>query len=882
MGSIGFYMKDSGFEDITVESGVCKRGTVNKIISGKDYYLMLRCHSIMSEAMIGLLWKAFEDWVDSDELDGIGLNSSLHDLAVALDNDDVIKVNSCLMEVNRKQGDISVLWEDFIETLSVTGKFWLMYVDMVLILKRYIHAERSGSWTQHLKEVENMLPYTISSQHAKYMVCLPLYLRDMKELPKKHPNVYENFIIRNFNVHRTNGKFNGIWTDLALEQTYNKEGKTTLFKGISQQPASRDKYIKTVPFLTKVSESVKAMVGIERQGHKHHGQSKSQDKKDQFCVEKIINVVNEQMINPFTCPNLEDLICISSGEKAENIDLISARSKGLEVMKLMEKGQSNVKPPKLTTFASKKKIKNAAESLVKIYQDESIVMRALGFFQGKDDNTREIAFSHEWTNYPTSLFDTDQRSESGFMMRKGTKSDFLAYLIKEVDQGEVEYDSLPDSDLSTVYLVDAMAFINRYYKLGGKTFGDFLQAFVGQLLRLKPSNCRCVNIVGDRYDFEDSVSLKGDERFRRGQSKTQREYFISESLEIVDWNAILHDVRNKANLLDFISNGLQTFANVGDVTFIVGGLSKDKKDNFTLYKSEKCEIPHLSCLDHEEADTRIVAHLAYCVENLDHTRAVIHATDTDIIILCMYHLTRLSTLRELWVQKFDKYIAMHNLVEKLCEKYECSARELSSSLLVAYVLSGCDTVSYPFRKGKKLAAKMALSMVKDFPNLSNFGVDNFTVSEELKVEARKYFASLYGCSDIDSLNVLRQHLFASSRTDLRVLPPTEDAFHQHFLRALYQIGMYTRATLSDLCLPSRTQFGRKLVNNKLVPILMCLPPKPMIKTPTGCKCQKSKCMRKCSCAKSSCPCSVICLCLGKAGKCGRISADTDSSASEDQ
>lgn len=38
LGCIGFMMKEGGIEDILVEADICKRGTANKIIAGKDYY----------------------------------------------------------------------------------------------------------------------------------------------------------------------------------------------------------------------------------------------------------------------------------------------------------------------------------------------------------------------------------------------------------------------------------------------------------------------------------------------------------------------------------------------------------------------------------------------------------------------------------------------------------------------------------------------------------------------------------------------------------------------------------------------------------------------------------------------------------------------------
>ena len=67
MGAIGFFMKDSGLKEIMKDSGICRGGTANKILSGKGYYQMIRSHSIVCEAMIGLVWAAFEEWVESEQ-----------------------------------------------------------------------------------------------------------------------------------------------------------------------------------------------------------------------------------------------------------------------------------------------------------------------------------------------------------------------------------------------------------------------------------------------------------------------------------------------------------------------------------------------------------------------------------------------------------------------------------------------------------------------------------------------------------------------------------------------------------------------------------------------------------------------------------------------
>ena len=68
MGAIGFLMKGSGIEEILSESGVCKKGTAEKVLNGKDYYKMLRCYSLLTEAIFGLLWIEFEQYVEDESI----------------------------------------------------------------------------------------------------------------------------------------------------------------------------------------------------------------------------------------------------------------------------------------------------------------------------------------------------------------------------------------------------------------------------------------------------------------------------------------------------------------------------------------------------------------------------------------------------------------------------------------------------------------------------------------------------------------------------------------------------------------------------------------------------------------------------------------------
>ena len=412
LGTIGFFMKGSGIEDILSSLGIFGKGTINKIISGRDYYKMLFCHSIVSEAMIRIKWEAFEkSLMESDKTEClVTLTEKLNDLIFILNDDenthDVNTVNT-LEFVKVALTEMQNEWDTFENDMGVTAQFWTMYINMVNILKGYVRAERAGIWDEHLAAVQRMLPYTISSGHIRYASCLPIYLHDMAALPAKHPQVHEQFVMGNFTVHRTSGKFNGVWADLALEQTYNREGKTSLLKGITMNPTATEKYVKSAPLMTKVSESVKSMVHLNKQslGH-HHGESAKSSEGERAMIVNIKHNVESSMINPFRHPNKTDLVNVATGQKAGSTELVDAHTKGVEALKHAQDMDSyKILVPKIETFASQQHSKQPKETLLKIYQDESAVVRTLCFLQ--NSAFKEEAFSHEWTSYSPSLFEVE-------------------------------------------------------------------------------------------------------------------------------------------------------------------------------------------------------------------------------------------------------------------------------------------------------------------------------------------------------------------------------------------------------------------------------------------------------------------------------------------
>ena len=57
------------------------------------------------------------------------------------------------------------------------------------------------------------------------------------------------------------------------------------------------------------------------------------------------------------------------------------------------------------------------------------------------------------------------------------------------------------------------------------------------------------------------------------------------------------------------------------------------------------------------------------------------ATDTDIILLSLYHYPRLSNIRQLWVKRQEVFLPIHDLVKSLSDTICEDMVQLTDKLL---------------------------------------------------------------------------------------------------------------------------------------------------------------------------------------------------------
>ena len=115
---------------------------------------------------------------------------------------------------------------------------------------------------------------------------------------------------------------------MGLEQSYNKDAKTKLFSGITQNKAALSKYLKALPSITSISEQTQKMVNMKIDETYSH---ESSAKKDRDSIHKLLCVAQERMINTFKNPT-ENLVNISTALVASSNELLQAKKKGLEAL----------------------------------------------------------------------------------------------------------------------------------------------------------------------------------------------------------------------------------------------------------------------------------------------------------------------------------------------------------------------------------------------------------------------------------------------------------------------------------------------------------------------------------------------------------------------
>ena len=118
LGIIGHRFGDAGLEELGVESDVVAGGSIEKVLSGKNYNRAIRMHKILYQAFMRLLMNAFESSLSEDQRNLVeSKTAAIEELKLNLDPEK----NNFLLEKDNIPGWYD-LFKQFVDDLGRNGR----------------------------------------------------------------------------------------------------------------------------------------------------------------------------------------------------------------------------------------------------------------------------------------------------------------------------------------------------------------------------------------------------------------------------------------------------------------------------------------------------------------------------------------------------------------------------------------------------------------------------------------------------------------------------------------------------------------------------------------------------------------------------------------
>ena len=145
---------------------------------------MLRAHLLAESALISILFEGTKagNIAEVNEFVSILEKKSLDEIETFCQTPEVREIGAALEKRMQE-----------LRERSRTAKHWLQYLHHIQVLKRFIIAERTSSWSLHLQSTADMLNLFAASGHLNYAKIARLYVQQRMSLSEKHPWLHEQF-----------------------------------------------------------------------------------------------------------------------------------------------------------------------------------------------------------------------------------------------------------------------------------------------------------------------------------------------------------------------------------------------------------------------------------------------------------------------------------------------------------------------------------------------------------------------------------------------------------------------------------------------------------------------------------------------------------------
>ena len=327
-------------------------------------------------------------------------------------------------------------------------------------------------------------------------------------------------------------------------------------------------------------------------------------------------------------------------------------------------------------------------------------------------------------------------------------------------------------------------------------------------------------LVFDRYD---DISAKDHERVRRG-GEGSTDYNLTINSPVPSRDAILKNKHNKLELSRILST-LDMDADMSIDSRYNGGF------------------------EHDEADVTMIAYLLQATESGKSVIRIL-TDDTDVFVLLVYWVWKMQLHSAVQMERWNGVVIYIN---STCLLLGSKCLQLPGM----HDISGCDTVSYPFNKGKI----SALNILKagEFTALYEVLGEESATGADLMETGRRFFTAMYGQPEGTSMSLARYNLYTRKKGKpfrIMALPPTEANMLLHLKRVHLQVTLWKAADRQGPPILDITKFGWYMKSRFPLPSLDTGPAAPdglIDIISCGCKAARTACSTGgCSCRDTIC------------------------------
>ena len=560
-------------------------------------------------------------------------------------------------------------------------------------------------------------------------------------------------------------------------------------RNFSHNQNTYEKWVLNRPFQAKMVESLLCLAEIGKPStNPRNCLRETQMKKSEEKVQKIIKVMKDVFLNPFSEDLEKDkLFNLSSGrplplEVAEQ--LLSAEERGVTKFEAFndrldakeEQAAFLFDPIKRSHWKgfgdAGKKVMVKAKGKTK---DVAVQRDILGLLVTVSYKEKELIDIDKALAYPLAPIPLSLATSDG-CRRKTVKSKLFDAALTSVSSEE----GLPGN--ISCYVMDLAASLRCIVKLPN-TFEDLALKLLSEL----PNHCRNIYVACDTYADR---SIKNSERQLRGDS----EEFVIRSCNVripSDFKGFLANGKNKERLFELIEEvWVDNSFRLGDRVVYFA-----RKDTCLKIGREEVAPVHELQTNHEEADTKIsyLLHHALRQNNGQETVSVVRSSSGDIDIPIILLANEIDNLKVFIDNGTGK-------ARKILDLTSCDlSRAQKQALLGMHAFSGNDYISSFFRKGKKAFWKIVKDRQEYIAAFSDLGTE-IRPSESLVSRLEKFTCSLYGEKRLELIDDARRAIFwrnfaiDKKITDLSLLPPCRSSLERHIRRANFVARIWRQSS----------------------------------------------------------------------------------------